>query len=236
LTESGPIRTSVVVVGAGPVGLGLALTLGQAGIPCVLLERSREVSAIPKGQNLTARSLEHFYFRDCADELRAASLLPPGFPIGGITAYESLASQHWYAPAGREAVGDFFFQRHERLPQYLTEAVLRTRVRALDYVVTMFGWAAIDLSEDDSGVRVTAVADSGETRRVVEADYVVGCDGAHSAVREQTDIASSGPDFDQRMVLAVFRSHDLQAGLERFPARTTYRVLHPELRGYFHGL
>ncbi len=233
MTESEPIRTSVAVVGGGPVGLGLAVTLGQAGIPCVLLDRSREVSAIPKGQNLTARSLEHFYFWDCADELRAARLLPPGFPIGGITAYESLASQYWYAPAGREAVGDFYFQRHERLPQYLTEAVLRTRVRALDSAVTMFGWSAIDISQDDAGVRVTAVPDSGETRCVIEAEYVVGCDGAHSGVREQTGIASSGADFDQRMVLAVFRSSDLQAGLERFPPRTTYRVLHPELNGYW---
>jgi 4-hydroxyisophthalate hydroxylase len=232
MTETGLIRTSVAVVGGGPVGLGLAVTLGQAGIPCVLVERNRDLSAIPKGQNLTARSLEHFYFWNCADELRAACLLPPGFPIGGITAYESLASPYWYAPAGREAVGDFYFQRHERLPQYLTEAVLRTRLSALRSAVALFGWSAAAIGQDDSGARVTAVADSGE-RREIEASYVVGCDGAHSTVREQAGIACSGADFDQRMVLAVFRSADLQAGLERFPARTTYRVLHPELQGYW---
>jgi 4-hydroxyisophthalate hydroxylase len=233
MTESGRIRTSVAIVGAGPVGLGLAVTLGQAGIPCVLLDRSQEPSVIPKGQNLTARSLEHFYFWACADELRAARLLPPGFPIGGITAYESLASQYWYAPAGREVVGDFYFQRNERLPQYLTEAVLRARVKALRSVVTLFGWSATDLRQDDAGVRVTALAGSGAAPCVIEAAYVVGCDGAHSTVREQAGIACSGADFDQRMVLAVFRSADLQAGLERFPARTTYRVLHPELKGYW---
>ncbi len=98
------IQTSVIVVGGGPVGLGLAATLGKAGIPCVVLERRIEPSEIPKGQNLTARSVEHFYRWDCAGELRAARLLPQGFPIGGITAYESLAGEYWYAPAGREAV------------------------------------------------------------------------------------------------------------------------------------
>jgi 4-hydroxyisophthalate hydroxylase len=232
MTQSGLMRTSVAIVGGGPVGLGLAVTLGQAGIPCVLLNRSRELSAIPKGQNLTARSLEHFYFWDCADELRAARLLPPGFPIGGITAYENLASQYWYAPAGREAVGDFYFQRNERLPQYLTEAVLRARVAALDSVVTLFGWSATQISQDDGSVRVTAVAGSGE-QRVIDAAYAVGCDGAHSTVREQAGIGSGGADFDQRMVLAVFRSSDLEAALERFPARTTYRVLHPDLKGYW---
>lgn len=232
MADSALIRTSVAVVGGGPVGLGLAVTLGKAGVPCVLLDRSREPSAIPKGQNLTARSVEHFHFWDCADALRAARLLPPGFPIGGITAYESLASRYWYAPAGRETVGDYYFQRHERLPQYLTEAVLRTRLSALRSAVALFGWSATEVSQNDDGVRVMAQADSGE-RCVVEARYLVGCDGAHSIVREQTGIASSGADFDQRMVLAVFRSHDLEAGLARFPARTTYRVLHPELNGYW---
>ena len=105
-----------MIVGGGPVGLALAVTLGKAGVSCALVERQLEPSAIPRGQNLTARSLEHFYYWDCADELRAARLLPPGFPIGGITAYQSLASEYWYAPVGREMVTDFYYQRNGRLP------------------------------------------------------------------------------------------------------------------------
>jgi 4-hydroxyisophthalate hydroxylase len=83
------------------------------------------------------------------------------------------------------------------------------------------------------GVRVTAVRDTGAERCEIEADYLVGCDGAHSLVREQAGIASDGADFDQRMVLAVFRSRQLHERLERFPLRTTYRVLEPELKGYW---
>ncbi len=227
------IQAPVIVVGGGPVGLGLAATLGKAGISCVLLERRTEPSAIPKGQNLTARSLEHFHSWDCAGELHAARLLPEGFPIGGITAYGSLAGEYWYAPAGREAVSDFYFQRHERLPQYLTESVLRARVGALDSVTALFGWSATGVWLADDGVRVTAMEDSTGARREIEGLYVVGCDGAHSTVREQAGITCSGADFHQRMVLAVFRSDDLNALLERFPSRTTYRVLHPELAGYW---
>jgi 4-hydroxyisophthalate hydroxylase len=230
--ESGPIRTSVIIVGGGPVGLGLAAALGTAGIPAVLLERRKDSSTIPKGQNLTARTLEHFYFWGCADQLRAARLLPPEFPIGGITAYSSLADKHWYAPPGRETVSDFYFQRPERLPQYLTESVLRDRVAALDAVVGMFGWSAAGVCLGKDGVRVTAVADSGEEREI-EAAFVVGCDGGHSLVREQAGIAGNGVDLGQRMVLAVFRSAELNAGLDRFPKRTTYRVLHPDLQGYW---
>ena len=61
----------------------------------------------------------------------------------------------------------------------------------------------------------------------------MGCDGAHSQVREQAGIASGGADFDQRMILAVFRSRELHEHLDRFPLRTTYRVLHPGLNGYW---
>jgi 4-hydroxyisophthalate hydroxylase len=233
MTEPGRMQTSVIVVGGGPVGLGLAATLGQAGIPCVLLERGREPSPIPKGQNLTARSLEHFYFWGCADELRAARLLPPEFPIGGITAYESLAGRYWYAPAGRETVSDFYYQQAERLPQYLTESVLRTRIKAFGSVVPLFGWSATRIDVGDDGVHVTASDDSGDAHQEIEGSYVVGCDGAHSEVRERAGITCSEADFDQRMVLAVFRSRDLHERLERFPPRTTYRVLHPALAGYW---
>jgi 4-hydroxyisophthalate hydroxylase len=227
------VSASVVIVGGGPVGLGLAVTLGKAGVSCVLVERQLEPSAIPRGQNLSARSLEHFHYWDCASELRAARLLPPGFPIGGITAYQSLASEYWYAPAGRETVADFYYQRNERLPQYLTEAVLRNRVSELGHVTALFGWSAASVWQDGDGVHVTALQGIGAESCEIEADYLVGCDGAHSQVREQAGIASDGADFDQRMVLAVFRSRELHERLERFPLRTTYRVLHPELKGYW---
>lgn len=223
----------MAIVGGGPVGLALAVTLGKAGISCVLVERQLEPSPIPRGQNLSARSLEHFYYWDCADELRAARLLPSGFPIGGITAYQSLASEYWYAPAGRETVADFYYQRNERLPQYLTEAVLRDRVSRLGPVTVLFGWSAASVRQDGAGVRVSARQDGGAGRCEIEADYLAACDGAHSQVREQAGIASGGADFDQRMVLAVFRSGELHQHLQRFPLRTTYRVLHPELDGYW---
>ncbi len=233
MSEPRRVSASVVIVGGGPVGLALAVTLGKAGVSCVLVERQLEPSAIPRGQNLSARSLEHFYYWDCADELRAARLLPPGFPIGGITAYQSLAGEYWYAPAGRETVAEFYYQRNERLPQYLTESVLRNRVIKLSPVTVLFGWSAVSVRQDHHGVRVTAVRDTGAERCEIEADYLVGCDGAHSLVREQVGIASEGADFDQRMILAVFRSRRLHEHLERFPLRTTYRVLDPELKGYW---
>ena len=83
------------------------------------------------------------------------------------------------------------------------------------------------------GVRVTIAKDGGAEREILEADYVVGCDGGHSTVRQQIGIERGGADFNELMVLALFRSRELHEKLERFPPRSTYRVLHPDLKGYW---
>jgi 4-hydroxyisophthalate hydroxylase len=82
MSESRWVSAPVVIVGGGPVGLALAMTLGKAGVSCMLVERQLEPSAIPRGQNLSARSLEHFYYWDCADELRAAAFQAAATDLG----------------------------------------------------------------------------------------------------------------------------------------------------------
>ena len=221
----------VIIVGGGPVGVALGVELGQRGISCALVERHLTPQQIPKGQGLTQRTLEHFYFWGCVEELRAARLLPPGYPIGGVTAYGNLMGEHWYAPAGREVVRPYYFQDNERLPQYITEVVLRKRLTQMPAITTLFGWSATGFEQDGDSVRVTIDRQGGSGREVLEADYLVGCDGAHSGVREQLGIGRSGADFDQKMGLVIFRSKELHEGLKRFPERTTYRVLHPDLKG-----
>ena len=221
-------------MGGGPVGVGLAVDLGLRGISCTLVERRVGMHKIPKGQNLAQRTLEHFYFWGCVDELRAQRLLPPEVPVSGVTAYKSLMSEHWHAFVGREAVNEFYFQKNDRLPQYLLENVLRRKMASLPVVEAHFGWAAQSVEQDGAGVRVAIAHEAGDgAQAVLEADYVVGCDGGHSIVREQAGIPREGADFDQVMMLAVFRSRELSEGLERFPIQSTYRVLHPDLNGYW---
>jgi 2-polyprenyl-6-methoxyphenol hydroxylase-like FAD-dependent oxidoreductase len=223
----------VVIVGGGPVGVALAVDLGLRGISCALVETRTGLSLIPKGQNLTQRTLEHFQFWGLVDELRAARVMPPGYPIGEVTAYRSLTSEYWHAPPGREVVRTFYSQANERLPQYQMEAVLRKKMADLPNIDTRFGWSATKVEQDAHGVRVTIAQEGGAKREVLEADYVVGCDGPRSLVREQVGIERGGTDFDQVMVLIVFRSRELHERLKRFPERSTYRVMHPDLNGYW---
>jgi 2-polyprenyl-6-methoxyphenol hydroxylase-like FAD-dependent oxidoreductase len=226
-------RYQVVIVGGGPVGVGLALDLGLRGVFCALVESRTTMHRIPKGQNLTQRTLEHFYFWGIAAELRAARLMPADAPIGEITAYGSLMTDYWHAPAGREVVRPYYFQDNDRIPQYRMESVLRKKLATLPNVATRFGWTAEAVSQDAAGASISIVQEEGLEREVLAADYVVGCDGPRSLVREQAGIARSGTDFDQLMVLIVFRSSELHERLRRFPQRSVYRVMHPDFNGYW---
>jgi 2-polyprenyl-6-methoxyphenol hydroxylase-like FAD-dependent oxidoreductase len=226
-------RHQVVIVGGGPVGVALAVELGLRGVSCALVESRTGLQQIPKGQNLTQRTLEHFYFWGVVDEIRAARVMPPGYPIGEVTAYGNLMSEYWHAPPGREIVRPFYFQDNERLPQYCVEEVLRRRMSTLKSVESRFGWTARTVEQDGKTARVAIVEEVGSGSDVLEADYLVGCDGGNSLVRSQAGIERGGTDFEQRMVLAVFRSCALHEGLKRFPDRSTYRVMRPELKGYW---
>jgi 2-polyprenyl-6-methoxyphenol hydroxylase-like FAD-dependent oxidoreductase len=224
-------RKQVVIVGGGPVGVGLAVDLGLRGVSCAVVERRTQLSSVPKGQGLSQRTLEHCYFWGVADRIRAARAMPQGHPIGQVTAYENLMGEFWHAPPGREVIQSYYFQANERLPQYRTEEVLRRRLSELPQVSDYFGWTATSLEQDEHGVRVVVEKDG--ARETLEGEYVVGCDGGHSMVREQADIARHGTDFGEVMALVVFRSPELHRALERFPDASTYRVMHPDLKGYW---
>jgi 2-polyprenyl-6-methoxyphenol hydroxylase-like FAD-dependent oxidoreductase len=226
-------ETDVVIVGGGPVGMGLATELGQRGVRCVVVERYEQPQPIPKGQNLTQRTMEHFHAWGVEDQVRALRTIPAEYGIGGLTAYGSLLGSYSYDWLQRSLVQPFYYRKNERLPQYATEAALRWRVAQLPSVRTLYGWSAESVEQDERGARVRIRERNGGAARTVSGKYVVGCDGSRSLVREQAGIPQTSSDHDRLMVLLVFRSQGLHKLLERYPGKSYYNVLQPELKGYW---
>lgn len=222
----------VLVSGGGPVGLGLAIELGQRGHRVAVVERSPDPGRIPKGQNLTQRSMETLRAWGVEDEIRDAKTVPKGIGLGGVTAYRALASDYHYDWYNRADVRAYYAAASERLPQYETERVLRARMAELESVDFLLGWTTETVETGADGAALT-IARDGETRRL-EAPFLVGCDGSRSLVRETSGISETVRDHDRLMVLVVFRSPEVFALVsERFPDKQFFNVLHPDLAGYW---
>ncbi|MEM8859861.1 MAG: FAD-dependent monooxygenase [Chloroflexota bacterium] len=222
----------VIIVGGGPVGLGMAIDLGQRGIKVGLAEKYETIQPVPKGQNLTQRTVEHFRAWGVEDQIQAARTMPQDYPIGGVIAYGSLTTDYWYSWLKRELVRPYFFTDNQRLPQYATERVLRERVSQLENVHAVYGWAAETVNQSEEQAEVVLRHKDGREMHWT-APYLVGCDGSRSTVREQTGITQTMDDHGKRMALIVFRSKELHQLLERFPGKSFYNVVHPRQEGYW---
>ena len=228
-------RHQVVIVGGGPVGVALAVELGLRGISCALVERRHDTAADPQGAepHRSARSSTSI------SGASPMSCAPSRFLPRGLSDRRNHRLQD---PDERVLVRAA--AARDRPPllfpgQRSAAAILHGRRAAPQDGRAFPTSRPRSAGRRRRSSRTTAACASpspregGAARQVLEADYVVGCDGGHSTVREQIGIARGGADFDQLMVLAVFRSRELHEGLKRFPERSTYRAMHPDLKGYW---
>ena len=222
----------VAIVGGGPVGMGLAIELGQRGVSVAVFEKRTTLSPIPKGQNLTQRTGEHFLAWGAIDGIRTALPATTSLGIGGVTVYRDLQGKYSYDWLSRADVSEFYAVENLRLPQFATEAVLRKRVSQLDSVQVFLGHSVQGVELGAEAARLT-VRDPTEGSHRVTSPYVVGCDGARSLVRRTADMPTVAKSHLRRMVLAVFRSNDLSRIVSRFPGKAYFNALHPAKEGYW---
>jgi 2-polyprenyl-6-methoxyphenol hydroxylase-like FAD-dependent oxidoreductase len=226
------MAATVIIAGGGPVGIGLAIELALRGIASTVVERHVEPQPIPKGQNLTQRTMEHFRAWGVEDAIRRASPIPVEFGIGGLTAYGTLLSPWHYDWYQRVVVRPYYACDNTRLPQYATEEILRRRAQELSLINLMTGWTVKSFQQSGDGVRVQIESGNGQAR-TLEGDWLVGCDGSRSVVRQGAGITQTRDDHDTQMVLLVFKSKALNSLLARYKGKSFFNVLHPELKGYW---
>ncbi|MFD7631653.1 FAD-dependent oxidoreductase [Streptomyces sp. NPDC059851] len=188
-----PTRTDVAIVGAGPTGLALAVTLAEAGVDFVLLDRQAEGANTSRAAVVHARTLEVFDELDPSGAL-SAELIGRGLPVSRFRIREGarpVATLSFDGLRGRTAHPYALM-----VPQYETEAVLLARLRALGGEVHR-PYEVTGVTQDADGVTLTTAG--GETLR---ADRAVGADGMHSAVRGAAGISFTGASYGESFVLA----------------------------------
>ncbi|WP_458689036.1 FAD-dependent monooxygenase [Nocardia tengchongensis] len=188
------MNPQVIVAGAGPTGLTLAIDLARRGIGVRIVDQAGQFFAGSRGDGLQPRTLEVFDDLGVLDAVLAqgAPQAPLLVHLDGEFVMERRMS------AWREPTSDVPHPNPWVLAQADTERVLRERLAEFGVRVES-GTALVDFSADPDGVTVTLQRDAATER--VRADYLVGADGGRSTVRKALGIAFEGSTDDSIRLL-----------------------------------
>ena len=227
------LDSEIIIAGGGPVGVGLAIDLAQRGHDVLVVEKYSQPQLVPKGQNLTSRTMEHLAAWGADRIARSKRPTSRSTGNGGLNCYKSLLSGYHYGWLNRESVRSFYYEDVERLPQYVTENALRERASELSNIRWMSNHEAVGCSTEDSLARIRVRDRETDSVNELRARFLVGCDGSHSVIRRSANISQTMNDHDRKMALVVFRSPELDQLLSGLPFSAFYNALDPKLEGYW---
>lgn len=188
--ENLPISTDVLVVGAGPTGLMLAVELTRRGIDCLLIDEVEAPSTFIKGSVVSSRTLEIF------EEL---GIFEEACKLGTVVHAVVLWAEGRRAMTGDMALLDAPHAYNLHLGQPYTEQLLTTRLLSEGGSIhRQVRLADFDLQGD----RVVASLEVPGGECKLQAKWIVGCDGAHSTVRQKLGFHLEGQTYPVDYMLA----------------------------------
>ncbi|PHM20382.1 MAG: monooxygenase [Curvibacter sp. PD_MW3] len=228
------LDTDVLIVGAGPVGLTLAMDLAQRGIKVTVAEIRRYAEPPNvKCNHVSARTMEQFRRLGVAGKLRQAGL-PEDYPNDVVfrTSMTGVELTRISIPCRRdrytETVGpDTGWPTPEpphRINQIYLEPILLEHAAAQSGVTLLNRTQVLDISQASDGVEATLLDINTNTQRKLRARYLVGCDGGSSGVRKQMGAKLEGTAVIQRVQSTFIRAPKLRAMLPGRPAWCYYSV------------
>lgn len=210
-------HTEVLIIGAGPVGLTLAIDLGQQGIRCILVDRKPGPEFLPKMERCNARTMEIFRRLGIAEEVRAAGL-DNSVPMDVFITRSMVDAPYVHLPypsvdearAEIEASEDTSLpaEPYQLISQYTLEPLLRRVAEALPSVSVRYDHEFLALRQDPEGVTATLRGPDGRDV-TLRAAYLAGCDGGGSPVRRALGISLRGEGDILRLRQALYRCDTL---------------------------
>lgn len=219
------VKTSVLVVGGGPVGLTLAMDLASRGLSVTVVE-TRAAGEPPsvKCNHVSSRSMEIFRRLGLAQKLRDAGL-PADYP--NDCSYRTTATgielsrilipcrRDRYTATGGPDTGWPTAEPPHRINQIYMEPVLFAHAAAIDGLQILNRTAFEDFSEVDEGIVATVRNLDAGAAFQIHADFIVGCDGARSLVRKAIDANLQGTPIIQRVQSTYIRAPALLGLMDR---------------------
>ncbi len=209
--------TQVAIVGAGPVGLTLAIDLGQRGVRCLLLERNATTAPYPKMDRSNARTMEIFRRLGCAGEVRAVGYPPEAsMDVFVVTRLcdPPLVRLHYPSVAARREElatcndGSQPVEAYQLVSQNALEPVLKRVAERTPNVTVRYGCEVTGFEQDAASVTVRTRSVDGAVADV-RCAYLAGCDGGVSLVRKTLGIPLSGQGRLKELRQVAFWSEQL---------------------------
>ena len=180
---------SVIIIGAGPTGLTLAIELARRSIAVRLIDAAKTPFAGSRGKGIQPRTLEVFHDFGIIERI-----LNSGMPYPEVRVHLGPLSLRLGPLGGRhQATETIPYPNLWLVPQNRTEAILRERLAELGGQVE-FGTAFESFVQEEQGVSVRL-----STGESLTAKYLVGCDGGHSAVRKAAGLALNGEALSDKL-------------------------------------
>ncbi|ETN43913.1 uncharacterized protein HMPREF1541_11044 [Cyphellophora europaea CBS 101466] len=206
----------VIVVGAGPSGLLLALLLGQQGVNVEIVEASDQLDEQPRATHYGSPATHLLKRAGVLDEIRADGVLmrrvawrkPDGTLLGALDL---------------SAVPDERWERTVALPLNKVSRIVLRHLQPLKSVEIKWSHNVVDVGQDETEAWVDVETPSGKQR--LKADYIVGCDGANSKIRRvlQGDKNFPGKTWDQQIVAT-----NVYYDFDQFGWDDSNFIIHPE--------
>lgn len=194
----------VVVIGGGPVGMGLALQLSKHGVRCLIVNKQPDSGWDPKGNTHNSRTMEHYRRLGLAESIRALGM-PRHHPtdVGYFTTLAGPEIARIPMPSEAEkmekvrnaAPTDQVVEPIFRCNQMYVERFLFEQIRSTTSIDCRFGWECVNWEDHGDKVRVELAEVSTSQRTTVECQYLVGCDGGQSIVRKNLGIRYAGDPY-----------------------------------------
>ncbi|MDN5000788.1 FAD-dependent oxidoreductase [Bradyrhizobium sp. GCM10027634] len=187
-----PAEHPVVVVGAGPVGLSLAIDLAQRGQRVVLLDDADRIGEGSRAICFSKRSLEYWDRLGVADRMVDKGVV---WSVGRIFHGESQLYQFNLLPEDGHKRPAFI-----NLQQYYAEAYLVDRISDLPGIDLRWRNKVTALEQRNDSALLTIETPEGAYR--LQAQYVVACDGARSSLRQMVGAEFAGQVFEDQFLIA----------------------------------
>lgn len=214
------INTSVLVVGAGPVGLALAMELSYRGIDSIVVDQGDGTVRFSKMGLVSIRSMEFCRRWGIAERVRQCGF-PADYPLNQVFCTSlngHLISKLTYPSVRDEPTNGLSPEKKQRCPQLWFDPILAKAVGEQNTVNVRYHSVLESFFQDEDGVTATVNDTQSGEAVAVRARYMVACDGAGSGVRKTLGIQLEGDQALSHSVGIYLHAPDLAAHHDMGPA------------------